>query len=93
MADGYVWIWRSVGMILTGEHRNTWRKPCFRATLFATNPTWSGQGARGSAATDRLSCSTPGMHGNDPLVRGFGHRTSRKRYNMALLRHRWNKSS
>ena len=29
------------GMILTGEHRNTRRKPCTCATSFATNPTWN----------------------------------------------------
>ena len=41
--------------------------------------------ARGSAATDRLSRSMPGVRGNDPLGRGCGHRTARERDYMGLL--------
>jgi hypothetical protein len=83
-------------IILTGENRNSWRKPCLKATLFAANPIWSGLGLSprlwgdGSAATDRLSGSMPGMYGNDPLV--WSRSRKRKRLN-GTPSHRWNKSS
>jgi len=32
-------------MITTGENRTTWRQPCPRATMSATNPTWTDLGA------------------------------------------------
>jgi len=56
-------ILRIGGMILTWEHRNTWRKLCPSATLSITNVTWSGlglkRGLRGQRpATDRLSQGT-----------------------------------
>jgi hypothetical protein len=31
-------------MILVEENESTWRKPCPSATLFTTNPTWTGIG-------------------------------------------------
>jgi hypothetical protein len=36
------WVWSTDGMILRGKHRTTCTKTCFSATLYTTNPTWTG---------------------------------------------------
>ena len=74
-------------MILTGE--NPFSKPLYSPQI-PYGVAWDR--ARGSAVTDRLSRRMPALHGNDPLVRGFGHTTARER-DCGSHRHRWNKSS
>jgi len=73
------WYWQEKTEIL-GE--NLVSKPLYSPQI-PNGVAWDR--ARGSAATDRLSRSIPGVYGNDPLVRGFGHRTARERDCVGLL--------
>jgi hypothetical protein len=43
-------------MILTGDYRSTWRKPCLSATLSTTNSTWTDTGSNPGLrdATEKL---------------------------------------
>jgi hypothetical protein len=42
-------------MVVIGENRSTWRKPCASATFSTINPTYTGLGLNMGLCSDRLA--------------------------------------